>query len=67
MNQRINWKAIFLGLMLAMGIILTGFGIRKAILKERDTCSRQAGENEPNTQGDFHILEAISHMVLMNR
>jgi hypothetical protein len=67
MNQRINRKAIFLGLILAMGIILTGFGIRKAISKETETCSTQAGENEPRSQGDFHILEAISHMVLLNR
>jgi len=50
-----------------MGIILTGFGIRKAISKETETCSTQAGENEPRSQGDFHILEAISHMVLLNR
>jgi len=67
MNQGMNRKAIILGLILAMGIILTGFGIRKAVLKEQETCSTKGCDNEPASQSEFHILEAISHMVVMNR
>jgi len=67
MNQGINRKAIILGLILGMGIVLTGFGIRKAVLKDQETCSTKGCDIEPASQSEFHILEAISNMVVINR
>ena len=67
MNQRINRKAIIIGILLVLVVAWAG---RKAgnAWRENETCKRMDQQNEePKSQADFYVLEAISHQVLMSR
>ena len=67
MNQRINRKAIIIGILLVLAVAWAG---RKAgnAWRENETCKRMDQQNEePKSQADFYVLEAISHQVLMSR
>ena len=61
MNQRINRKAIIIGILLVLVVAWAG---RKAgnAWRENETCKRMDQQNEePKSQADFYVLEAISH------
>lgn len=67
MNQRINRKAIIIGILLVLVVAWAGNKAGKA-WRENETCKRMGQQDEePKSQADFYVLEAISHQVLMSR